>query len=129
VALLAANDSQHERCVEASKHVPSSVLTCWPVITEAAYLLKPYHGAVAALLTQLERNSIQVLPLTVADASSVRAILGKYHDQGFDFADACLMHLAEREQIHAVFTLDRRHFSVFRLADGTPLQLLPNGTA
>jgi len=45
--------------------------------------------------------------------------------QEFDLADACLMHLSDREAIPHVFTLDRRHFSVFRKNDGNALTLLP----
>jgi predicted nucleic acid-binding protein len=39
--------------------------------------------------------------------------------------DAALVHLANRERVKAVFTLDRRHFNVYRRADGTAFQLLP----
>lgn len=35
------------------------------------------------------------------------------------------MHLAEREEIEHVFTLDRRDFSAFRTASGKALTLLP----
>jgi predicted nucleic acid-binding protein len=63
--------------------------------------------------------------LTSDDFPGINAILRKYADQGFDLADAALMHLAQRESIVHVFTTDRRHFSVFRTAARKPLQLLP----
>ena len=39
----------------------------------------------------------------------------KYCDTPMDFADASLVLLAERLQIYAICTLDRRGFSTFRI--------------
>ncbi len=40
VALLSAADQHHQRCVEQAKELVHSAYTCWPVVTEAAYLLR-----------------------------------------------------------------------------------------
>jgi predicted nucleic acid-binding protein len=77
------------------------------------------------LLSRLEIGVIELLELTAADVPAISAILTKYQDQGFDLADACLMHLADREGITHVFTIDRRHFSVFQAGGGRGLTLLP----
>lgn len=79
------------------------------------------------MLAAVESGDIQIFPLDVSDVAGIQAILDRFHDQGFDFADACLMHLAEREGIRHVFTLDRRHFGVFRTAAGEALTVLPDG--
>jgi uncharacterized protein len=55
----------------------------------------------------------------------VAAILTRYADQHFDFADAVLMHLAERESIKTIFTTDQRHFGVYRTLTGTALEIRP----
>ncbi|MEM8947012.1 MAG: hypothetical protein AAGD11_17690 [Planctomycetota bacterium] len=57
--------------------------------------------------------------------TQVGGILTKYRDQGVDLADACLVHLADRERITTVFTVDVRHFQLFRNQDREPLHLLP----
>jgi predicted nucleic acid-binding protein len=44
---------------------------------------------------------------------------------GAQIADGALIYLAEREGIDTVFTLDRRGFLVYRLADGRSLRILP----
>jgi predicted nucleic acid-binding protein len=77
------------------------------------------------LLSRIGNGLLQILPLTMADVMAVASILDTYDDQGFDFADACLMHLANREGIEHVFTIDRRHFSVFRPERGPALTLHP----
>jgi hypothetical protein len=38
----------------------------------------------------------------------------KYRDLPRDLADAAIVRVAERDSLIQVFTLDRRHFSVYR---------------
>ncbi len=66
-----------------------------------------------------------MLPLEREDISGIQEVFKKYDDQGVELADAALVHLANREQIRIVFTLDRRHFSVYRLQSGDTLRMLP----
>lgn len=68
---------------------------------------------------------IDILPLGVSDIGIIAALLNRYADQKLDLADACLMHLAQREAFEAIFTLDRRHFSVFRTREGDTLTIIP----
>lgn len=124
--MLHAREMHHAACVEAARELPESLLTCWPAITEAAYLLRSSPTGVQVLLSRIERGLLEILPLTSKDISSIAAILDQYSDQGFDFADGCLMYLSERENIDHVFTLDRRHFGVFRKRNGDSLTLLPS---
>jgi predicted nucleic acid-binding protein len=52
-------------------------------------------------------------------------MMRRYEDIGLQLADAALVHLAERENIRTVFTLDRRDFSIIRLKRNRPLRLIP----
>jgi predicted nucleic acid-binding protein len=56
---------------------------------------------------------------------ALREVFAKYHDQQIDLADAALLFLADREGLEDVFTVDRRHFSLFRKRNGKPLRLFP----
>ena len=42
VAILSARDEHHESCVEQLKSLRAPLLTCWPVLTEAAWLLRKH---------------------------------------------------------------------------------------
>jgi uncharacterized protein len=57
--------------------------------------------------------------------ADIAAIMRRYEDSGIQFADAALVHLAEREDIRTVFTLDRRDFSIIRLKRNRVLKLIP----
>jgi predicted nucleic acid-binding protein len=55
----------------------------------------------------------------------IAAVLAKYEALRIQLADASLVHLANREGIEVMFTLDRRDFGVVRLAHGKKLRLIP----
>ncbi len=126
VAMLAANDEHHDVCVAETRNLPSVLSTCWPAITEAAYLLRGYPEGVKALLSRIRLGSLLILPLSEDDIPGIEVIAEKYRDQRFDLTDVCLMYLAEREDIEIIFTVDRRDFSVFRTASGKALHVVPS---
>lgn len=49
VALLRTDDPQHAACETATKSLRLPFLSCWPVITEAAYLLRRSPQAVSTV--------------------------------------------------------------------------------
>ena len=126
VAMLNRSDPSHVACSEAFRELPAPLLTCWPVITEAAYILGDWSPATAKLFALLRTRALSILPVGVADIDAIEAILTKYADQHLQLADATLMHLADRERIGQVLTLDRKDFTVFRPASGKLLDLLPS---
>lgn len=125
VASLNARDPQHEACRSAFAQLSPFAYTCWPVITEAVYLLGDYSLATAKLFELLRQETFRLLPISPAELEAIERILAKYRDQHFQLADACLMYLAEREGIAEVLTLDKRDFSAFRTSSGKSLTLLP----
>jgi predicted nucleic acid-binding protein len=126
VCLFDRREEHFELCSERAKALPGRVYTCVPVITEAAYLLNRQDSRLVDLLFAACRDEVyKLLPITAEDFSPISTIRNTYHDLGLDFADAALMHLAEREKIQQVFTLDRRDFTVFRTASGDALELIP----
>lgn len=125
VAVYDRNDQHHQICVDAFRGLTAQSCTCWPVLAEAVYLLRNSPKSIERLLEKVETGHLQILPLDATDAAFVKPILQKYADQKVDRADACLVHLAEREGIADVVTLDRRHFLVHRISGDTPLKIVP----
>jgi uncharacterized protein len=125
VAILSESDEHHEPCVAQLHRIRGPLLTCWPVITEAAWLLRAYPLAIRRLLSYFSRRPFELAPLGETDLPGIAAILVKYEGLGIQLADASLVHLANREGIELMFTLDRRDFGVLRLAHGKKLRLIP----
>jgi predicted nucleic acid-binding protein len=97
VAILSASDEYHEACVEQLRHIRGSLFTCWPVITEAAWLLRGHPVAVARLLTSFDGKPFELASLDAVDLSGIGTILTRYRDLGIQLADASLVHLANRD--------------------------------
>ena len=125
VAILLASDEHHGACVEQLHHIRGPLLTCWPVITEAAWLLRAYPRAIRKLLASFHGRPFELVALGETDLPGIAGILVKYAGLGIQLADASLAHLANREGIETMFTLDRRDFGVLRLAHGKKLRLIP----
>jgi uncharacterized protein len=125
VAILFEPDAQHEICTETLRRIRAPLLTCWPVITEAAWLLRASPHVVEKLLASFNGQPLYLARLDESDLDGIASILSKYSDLGLQVADASLVHLANREAIDTVFTLDRRDFSIVRLPRGRKLRLIP----
>jgi len=125
VAILSRRDQYHRTCVEALRDLPGPLFTCWPVITEAAWLLRRDSTVVQQLLHSLATGFLDLLPLTTADAKPIASILKKYRDIRIQLADAALVHLATRDGLDTIFTLDQRDFSVYRLPKGRAFRITP----
>jgi predicted nucleic acid-binding protein len=124
-ALLYESDQHHETCVECISRITASLLTCWPVSTEAAWLLRSWPDAISRLMSSFGGKPFVLAPLTEMDLAGVSAILKRYKTLKLQLADAALTHLANREEIDTIFTLDRRDFSVIRAAGGRKFRLIP----
>jgi uncharacterized protein len=126
VALFSEDDGQHERCSNALNTLHPPLFTCWPVVTEAAWLLRKRPQSLHQLLRSFEGGLLALLTLDADDLLPISAMMKRYEDTGLQFADAALAHLAERERIHTVFTTDRRDFSIIRLKRNRTLRLIPD---
>lgn len=115
VALVDRSDIHHAECVETLRTLKAPLLSAWPPLTEAMYLLGEWDRAQDALWTLVETGGIRIADLTVADVPRLRGLMHQYRDQPMDLADAALVRIAERDGIRKIFTLDRRHFEVYRL--------------
>ena len=96
------------------------LVTCEAVIAEACHLLRKEAGAPEAILENVERGIFR-LPFRLEEsASAVRALMKRYARVPMDFADACLVSLAETLGTGRILTLDS-DFHVYRWRRTRPL--------
>jgi predicted nucleic acid-binding protein len=121
VAILRESDQYHDVCVEQVKSFANRMLTCWPVITEAAWLLRDSRP----LFRMLDSGRLECLELDSGAAKWMDQYAERYASLNPQLADLAVVYLAEREGIDHIFTLDRRDFTVYRRSNGQPFHLLP----
>ncbi len=125
VAIFSREDSHHSVCVDALREMTGPLYSCWPVITEAAWLLRHFPSAVQRLLRSTDTGFLELLPLEGAEAKAIAALMKLYASMRPQLADAALVHLAGRERIETIFTLDRRDFSIYRTGRGHRFHIVP----
>jgi predicted nucleic acid-binding protein len=125
VALVSKDDAKHERCVAELEKLKAPLLTTWPVMTEALWLVRQNGDAVRGLFRGFVSGVWALLPLGAEALPWLEAFLGRYRKVGAQLADASLVYLAEHGGIDMVFTLDYRDFSVYRYKRNKSLKLIP----
>jgi predicted nucleic acid-binding protein len=125
VALLDGADAHHAACVDALQAIRDPLVTVWPALTEAMYLLGFSSRAQDALWEMVAGEALALAALDRHDASRMQALMRKYRDLPMDLADAALVRVAEREKLQHIFTLDRKHFRVYRPAGVGRFSILP----
>jgi len=124
VALLDHDDPDHIRCAQAFRQVRPPLMTTWPVITEATYLLAFSRRAQGGLLEIIQRRTMAIAPLATEDVQRIRTLMEKYREVPMDLADASIVRVAERDGIMDVFTLDR-DFMIYRVGRGRAMSIRP----
>ena len=59
------------------------------------------------------------------DTGAILALMSRYRDRPMDFADATLVHLARRENLETVFTIDHDDFETYRIDGKRRFQIVP----
>jgi predicted nucleic acid-binding protein len=106
VAWLDKRDRWHRACAAIRPGLKPPLMTCEAVIAESCYLLRRIDGAAEDILANIGNGTFQIPFQLSASAHAVQGILRKYRDTPADFADACLIHMADELDTGDILTLD-----------------------
>jgi predicted nucleic acid-binding protein len=81
-------------------------MTCEAVIAESCYLVREIDGAAEDILANVANGTIHIPFQLSACAPEVQSIFRKYRDTPADFADACLIAMADQLDTGDILTLD-----------------------
>jgi len=106
VSVYDKQEPYHRQCMGALDQINRPLVTCEPVVTEAIYLLRRLSGAPEAILISIQEGQLET-PFQVANGTAeVLAYYTKYADTPCDFADACLIAMADQLNTGDILTLD-----------------------
>lgn len=114
VAFFDASDYYHNICVELLMTVNEPLITTWPVLKEAFYLLGFSWKAQDNLWKFIARGGVDILSLDDSQQTRCRQLMEKYKDLPMNLADGTLVVFAESQKIKKVFILDHKDFKIYR---------------
>jgi predicted nucleic acid-binding protein len=122
VAWLCPRDEHHHWARRAFLEMAPGSLVCEAVLTEVCHLVAK-EGIPRARAIEFV-NTIRLNPVSLCDElEAVGKLLGLYSDAPMDFADGCVVRLAEMNDRLQVCTVDS-HFRFFRKNGSDPIALI-----
>lgn len=125
LAYLDRRDRWHERCRETFPAFHLPLVTSTAVLTELFHLLGDNARDVDAGWRLVRSGALTVATLGDADLPDLEALVRRYRDRPMDLADATLVHLAQRESLLTVFTIDHDDFETYRVGGRRRFRILP----
>ncbi|MFL6236653.1 MAG: type II toxin-antitoxin system VapC family toxin [Thermoanaerobaculia bacterium] len=124
LALLDADDRWHRACFKAFQKLSFPLGTSAAVLAELFQLMKGPHE-LSRVWGFLRSGAVTVLPINDADLTELEALMVRYQDRPMDFADATLVHLARKEGLITIFTVDHDDFETYRIEGKKRFRILP----
>ncbi len=126
IAITDNGEMDHQHCVKALTQLTAPMVTTWPTLTEAMYLLGSAGGwkAQEVLWKLIARGDLQPMDLDESMCKRTQALMAKYQDIPMDLADASLVAVAESLNQKRVFTLDS-DFHVYRFKGRQAFVVIP----
>ena len=121
VALLSAGDAWHEWTLEHFSQLEPPLLTCEPVLGEAAFIVKRTGGNPSAVLALLDKGVLRIVFSMQDQAGHLRALMDRYSKVPMSVADACLVRMSELINDSVVMTVD----SDFRIYKKSNRKVIP----
>ena len=110
VAFANRGDLHHDWAVRVAGGLSEPLLTCEPVLAEAAFHLR----SVGLVLSMLREGLVTIAFDCREHLPQLEALALRYADRRPDLADLCLIRMSELYPRHSVITVDRKDFRVYR---------------
>ena len=114
IALFDSSDKYHQEAVDFIKTNKYPLATTLASITETLHLLDFNRNAQIDFLEWVHRGAVEIHNIENSDFKKLRELTEKYRDLPMDFADSCLVHLAEKLNLNTIATIDR-DFTIYRI--------------
>lgn len=124
IALVDQREHWHQACSDAYDGMKLPLLTTTAVLAEAFYFALK-RGFRRQMWQFVGLGSISVAQIANADLPALDTLMERYADRPMDFADATLVHIAEREGLKTILTIDHADFETYRIGRNAKFRVLP----
>lgn len=125
LAYLDRRDRWHERCCAVLGELRLPLVTTTAVLTELFHLVGDRSRETEAAWRFTRSGALTLASIGDTDLPALEALMRRYRDRPMDLADATLVHVAERESISTVFSVDHDDFETYRFGGRRRFRILP----
>jgi uncharacterized protein len=125
LALLDKRDPWHRICTNTFQHLRTPFLTSEAVLTELFHMVGDDRREMEGAWGFVSSGAVQLGQIQDSELPQIHALMSRYWDRPMDFADATLVHLAKRESLSTIFTVDRGDFETYRIDGRRKFRILP----
>jgi uncharacterized protein len=125
LAYLDRSDRWHGPCRAAFAGLRLPMVTSSAVLTELFHLVGDNRRQKQTTWEFVRSGALTVATLADRDLSDLEELMRRYHDRPMDFADATLVHVAARDSLSTVFTVDHDDFETYRIGGRRRFRILP----
>ena len=129
LAILEVDDRWHSECLEALQSVHIPLLTTEAVLTELFHLSGKNAYNIEKAWKFVRSGAITVRSVGDSALPELHALMARYKDRPMDLADATLVHLAARESLGLILTVDHDDFETYRIGGRKRFTILPSRAA
>ena len=101
------------------------LLTTTAVLTELFYFILQVPHLMQPTWRMVSAGWITIAPITDDDLPALQTLMLRYADRPMDFADATLVHVATRENIRSILTIDHDDFETYRFGRNRVFDIHP----
>lgn len=125
LAIANDRDRWHGPCLDALSALRLPLVATTAVLTEVFYFASKQHGLTQRVWEFVREAGITIAPVTDTDMPALELLMHRYADRPMDFADATLVHVAEREVFRTILTIDHDDFETYRIGRNAKFRILP----
>ena len=123
IALFDGSDRHHHKTIKFIKTNKYPLVTTIASITETLHLLDFNRNAQIDFLEWVQRGAVEIHNIENTAFQRIKELTEKYRDLPMDFADSCLVYLAEKFKFNTIATIDR-DFTIYRIDGRSKFKVL-----
>lgn len=127
LALLDKTDRWHGLCVNSFPQFRLPLVTSEAVLTELFHLVGDNRHEMEGAWKFVRSGALAPAAISDSELPQIHTLMSRYWDRPMDFADATLVHIAKRDSLSTVFTIDHADFEAYRIGGVRRFRILPGG--
>ena len=125
VAFLRKGDRWHNESVRLIEETQGPLVSTIAVMSEFFYFMGQFRFALPVAWEVFSSGIVVLADIGQRDLPALQTLMLRYADRPMDFADATLVHVAEREGLSSILTTDHNDFETYRIGRNKRFRILP----